>query len=910
MAHKIKEDDDNIIKKCNNYGFCCTYDMKNNFNYKSVTEAIAAVLKSRETQSEKLNKSIIRTNKIKESLQELIESTEELTKILGNNIALEANHQNMISSYRNRLAEENSCLNENLSKLEEVKRVMDRKNIRVPVVGVINSGKSTFLHSALGGSLNDKVKENLFPSAGAHKSCTGTRTVLIYDNNLEDVKVVAKFKDKPTFWKDCKQSICRMIKVLENLKVANQFPEIYDLQENFISGFDPIALLNGYYQSAEFNTLCKTHYQDERVAESVHDFCSLVHFSKNQDYSEDEMDLGTPKNEFSISNLIKSWNEGESYSMQIPSDNEFELVKKFVCKYDPNMKQGVNRYTTYCGVQVVEIRGNLCEEVAGLELVDSVGTNDDAISNEDQMRTLMQDSDAMILLERPQPQGHGGWSIKDCIDFVKKQKKIPSQFLYLVYNCYNNNMTIPSDLSLDLDSANKFFYSDECKRIYVSDVGEWEEVQSKMLVDMLVNLSNSVEETHKENLNSAEKAKSNISRSIHAIVKIAEDLEQICNTEKENASEKKKNIEHIFQQLFGEVEQLAFATENENETTLRVRANDITKHLIENLNLDFQPTNFNVIYEYVSPASPRYVYNRYVAFLCMYSHMLEDVKHQYNILKNDINLYVENKRRELLKILWESGHFKCIMSDLNSKDSSVLPSADEICEWLKQDAREILADALKDLLLHDIGTESLIDESIGKVIEQFDPKNLTAEKLFGQQMSDPNLENNEKDKVVVIKKQLSKKANELKIALLESVTENVENSSDTEGIEKENTRNKKEDDIWGNIFKDNSSQDNVKASDSKSSQDISYSNENLFDLDQKVRKGVVCDGILKKFRDKLRGDGLPQNAEQPINQLYNLYDHYYDVLLSKEEISHKKHLSELRSNTYKLAKGLIALCQN
>ena len=72
----------------------------------------------------------------------------------------------------------------------------------------------------------------------------------------------------------------------------------------------------------------------------------------------------------------------------------------------------------------------------------------------------------------------------------------------------------------------------------------------------------------------------------------------------------------------------------------------------------------------------------------------------------------------------------------------------------------------------------------------------------------------------------------------------------------------------------------------------------------------MCDDILKKFRDKLRGDDLPQNAEQPVSQLYNLYDHYYDVLLSQEEVSHKMHLNELRRNTDVLARQVTALCQN
>jgi len=904
MAHNFMEDDTNIIQKCHNYGFCCTYDTESKFSHESVKDAIAAVLASRSKQSEKLDRLITRTDKILEPLQGLIHSAKELAKVSGNGIGLENSYQDAIETYQERLAKEMNCLVKNLGTLEDAKRVMDRKYIRVPVVGVINSGKSTFLHSALGGNMSDTVKKNLFPSGKGHKSCTGTRTVLIYDNNSQGVRVIARFKDKLTFRNDCRQSVRRMINVLEALKVSGQFPEIYHLQDHIAEESDVIALLGEYCQSTEFKALCKIQYKDERDAESVKDFCSFVHFAKNQDYAEDKMDVGMPKNYFNMSDLITSWKEGTNYSIQIPSQREFERVKNFVCKYDPDMKQGIDHYTTYCGVQVVEIRGNLCGEIAGLELIDSVGANDDAISNEDQMKTLMQDSDAMILLERPQSLARGGWSIGECIEFVREQKKTPNQFLYLVYNCFENNMSTPSDLSLDIDSANKY-YSKNCKRVYVSDIGEWGEVQSKMLVDMLVHLSESVEETHKEYLNLAEEANSSISGSILVIRQIAESLGQICIAEDGNASEKKKNIEKILKQLFGEVEKLTFATRDEDKTPCRIRATEITQKLVENLNLDAKSVDFNRAYEYVSPTGPRYVYNRYAAFLCMYSHMLEDVKWQYNILKNDINTYVENKRQELLKILWENGRFQCIMSELSEKGSVVPPTADKICSWLKRNARELLADVLEDLLLQDIGAESLIDRSIGKVIEQFDPRNLTVEQLFGQQISDPSLENNEGAKAAAIVKQLSLKADELKNALLKSVTGTAENTPTLNKAEQGNTVRKKDDFSWDKILNGD-----LKASEPKQDQNVPSLNGNLFDLDQKVRKDVVCDGILKKFRDKLRGEGFAQNAEQPISQLYNLYDHYYDVLLSEEEVSHKKRLNELRHNTDVLARQLIVLCQN
>ncbi len=905
MAHNLMEDDANIIKKCHDYGFCCTYDAESKFRHESVKDAIAAVLASRSSQSEKLGRLIAGTDKVMGPLQELVHGAKELAKFSAHGAGAENDCQDVIGTYQEQLAKEMDCLAENLSTLEGAKRVMDRRYIRVPVVGVINSGKSTFLHSALGGGMSDTMKENLFPSAGGHQSCTGTRTVLIYDNDLEGLMVLAKFKDKLTFVNDCRQSIRRMINVLERLNLSGQYPGIYELQDNIAEGADVISLLGGYCQSAEFKALCKIQYKDARDAESVWDFCSFVHFSKNQDYTEDEMARGIQKNYFNLGDLTKSWKEGTDYGVQISLEHEFELVKNFVCKYDPDIKEGTNHYTTYCGVQVVEIRGNLCGEIAGLELIDSVGANDDAISNEEQMKTLMQDSDAMILLERPQSLARGGWSIGECVQFVREQKKASDQFLYLVYNCYKNNTTTPSDLSLDIDSAKKY-YSGDCKRVYVSDIGEWEEVQSKMLVDMLVNLSESVEETHKEYLSLAEKANSNISSSIQTIRQIAGSLGQICIAEDENASERKEFIEKILQRLFGEVEKLAFDTKNETKTPCRVRVNEITQNLVENLRLDAKTIDFNTSYEYVSPTGPRFVYNRYVAFLCMYSHMLEDAKRQYNILKTDINAYVANKRQELIKILWESGRFQCIMSDPDAKGSVGSPDAGEICSWLRKNARELLADVLEDLLLKDIGAESLIDGSIGKVIEQFEPKNLTLEQLFGQQISDPGLENDESAKAAVIVKQLSMKADELRNALLENVLRIADGTPESD----RSAARKKEDSDWDKILNNNTAVVG-KTSDWKPEQNLPTfgADADLFDLDQRIRKDVVCDGILKKFRDKLRGEGLPQNAEQPINQLYNLYYRYYDVLLSEEELSYKKRLGELRRNTDMLARQLIVLCQ-
>lgn len=243
MAHNHMEDDANIIKKCHDYGFCCTYDTEGKFSHESVKDAIAAVLASRAKQSEKLGRLITRTDKIMNPLQDLIRSAKELAKVSANGTGLESNNQDVIETYHDRLVNEMDCLTRNLGMLEDAKRVMDRKYIRVPVVGVINSGKSTFLHSALGGNMSDTVKKNLFPSGKGHKSCTGTRTVLIYDNSSEGVRVIARFKDKHTFRNDCRQSVRRMVKLLEALNVSGQFPEIYNLQDSIDGETDVMALL-------------------------------------------------------------------------------------------------------------------------------------------------------------------------------------------------------------------------------------------------------------------------------------------------------------------------------------------------------------------------------------------------------------------------------------------------------------------------------------------------------------------------------------------------------------------------------------------------------------------------------------------------------------------------------------------
>lgn len=81
-------------------------------------------------------------------------------------------------------------------------------------------------------------------------------------------------------------------------------------------------------------------------------------------------------------------------------------------------------------------------------------------------------------------------------------------------------------------------------------------------------------------------------------------------------------------------------------TTLKGKVNDTTNRLGEKL--DPSPIPFEKVYEYVISDTPGYIYNRYTAYLFMYARMLENVKRQYQNLKNDIDDYVEKKRRELL----------------------------------------------------------------------------------------------------------------------------------------------------------------------------------------------------------------------------------------------------------------------
>lgn len=159
MAHHMEGDDKNIIQKCRKYGFLCTYDQESSFRNESVTDAIDAVLASRAEQSEKLGGLIARTNKIMDPLEKLISCMKELT---GISIKQETVHKDVFASYKKMLIDEKDCLALNLGVLKKTQKVMERKNIRVPVVGLINAGKSTFLDSAVG-NIDKEVKKNLFP---------------------------------------------------------------------------------------------------------------------------------------------------------------------------------------------------------------------------------------------------------------------------------------------------------------------------------------------------------------------------------------------------------------------------------------------------------------------------------------------------------------------------------------------------------------------------------------------------------------------------------------------------------------------------------------------------------------------------------------------------------------------------
>ena len=98
MAHQIVGDDLNIIQKCRDYGFCCTYDQESKFRQESVTDAIAAVLASREKQAEKLGRLVARTDKIMDPLDKLIDCAKELTGIPERDGGQEINHKDVFAS--------------------------------------------------------------------------------------------------------------------------------------------------------------------------------------------------------------------------------------------------------------------------------------------------------------------------------------------------------------------------------------------------------------------------------------------------------------------------------------------------------------------------------------------------------------------------------------------------------------------------------------------------------------------------------------------------------------------------------------------------------------------------------------------------------------------------------------------
>ncbi len=939
MAHNRQADDENIIAKCREYGFYCTYDLEPDpalFHQGDVQDAIQGVLKSRREQAGRLEEMLRRAGSVAEPLDRLIGCAEEL----ANDGTIEDGIKETLRQHKDQLAEKKNSLEKNTAVLEEVKAIMDRTNIRVPVVGIINSGKSTFLRSALG-DIDQEKKKNLFPSAGALKSCTGTRTILIYDDGKKGVTVTARFKDEEEFRFDCRQAVVRMKEILGGN--AGAYPELCRLEESLEEKtVNPVQLLRKYQDSGELRKVAAIPFSED-IWESVHNFCSMVHFSRNQDYSEKDMSRGLAWEGmgFRADELVQSWTEGTPYSMEISPENDFGLVKRFVCKYNPDAKEADERYTAYCGVKQIEIRGNLCEKIAGLELVDSVGANDDAISIEDQMTALLKESDAVILIKRPQSQMPNGWTVKNYIDLFEEQNKAPDQFLNLVLNCYRANEHTPSELWYDLDTVKQ--YKEKCRSVYVSDIGDWEEVQAKVLADVLFRLAGSIEKTHKDCLERAQKASGAIRTMLPAIGRLAKSLGRVSKAGND-ASEKMDEINRILYHIYDEIEKLVIRTKEERNNSIREEAVLITEELQVK-------DEYEVAYHYVSSGGPRYIYNRYTMFLCMYSHMLEDVRRQYGRLESEINSYVEEKRGELLDILWNKGRFCSVIEDMES------PSAQDICDWLKENNQEALSDVFYHVFLKDIRAEDLIDSSIGKLIEQFGPQNLTMEELLGRELSDPELEHDEERKLEVIRNQLSGKLEEMRLLLGgclgrnamsgvsgdengkdgasggsgRIVSETVSDGRNTksrfyesedDGDESSDSADLKKD--WRNSWyaadqkessaeksdsgKDRSEEGGPESTGEENSREKLYQSKE-FDLDSKVREDLVCDGILKKFWDRLRGIDVSQGTGQPWNQLYNLYYRYYDQLATEDERAAKEHARNLEAELVSLSDQLSKVCQ-
>ncbi len=935
MAHIKQADDENIIVKCRENGFYCTYDPEPDpgmFHQGDVQDAIQGVLKSRREQAGRLEEMLRRADSVEEPLDRLIGCAEEL----ANDQTIEDGIKESLRQHKDQLVEKKNSLEENTAVLEDVKTIMDRTNIRVPIVGIINSGKSTFLRSALG-DIDQEKKKNLFPSAGALKSCTGTRTILIYDDGKKGVTVTARFKDEAEFRFDCRQAVVRMREILGGN--ASAYPELCRLEESLEEKTEnPVQLLRKYQDSGELRKFGAIPFSED-IWESVHNFCSMVHFSKSQDYSEKDMSCGLAWEGlgFRADELVQSWMEGTPYSREISPENDFGLVKRFVCKYNPDAKEADERYTAYCGVKQIEIRGNLCEKIAGLELVDSVGANDDAISIEDQMTALLKESDAVILIKRPQSQMPNGWTVKNYIDLFEAQDKAPDQFLNLVINCYRANEHTPSELWYDLDTVKQ--YKGNCRSVYVSDIGDWEEVQAKVLADVLFRLAGSIEKTHKDCLERAQKASGAIRTMLPAVGRLAKSLRRISKAGND-ASEKMDEINRILYHIYDEIEKLVIRTKEERNNPIREEAVKITDGLQVK-------DEYKVAYNYVSSGGPRYIYNRYTMFLCMYSHMLEDVRRQYGALENKIDFYVEEKRKQLLDILWQEGRFCSVMGDLDS------PSARDIYGWLKENNQEALSDVLYHVFLKDIRAEDLIDSSIGKLIEQFGPKNLTMEELLGKELSDPELEHDEERKLKVINGQLLRKLEELRLLLggcldrdAMSGVSGDENGKDGDPGEsgrsvsgERDTKSRfydSEDD--GDEFSDSvdlkkdwrnpwyatgQKEDNTEKCGSEKDHLEKGGPENTgeengreklyqskeFDLDIRVREDLVCDGILKKFWDRLRGIDVSQGTGQPWNQLYNLYYRYYDQLATEDERAAKEHARKLQAELGSLSDQLSQACQ-
>lgn len=894
MVHMPQADDPNIIQVCrkNNKAlrenkYFCTFDEDyyNEEQQQDVTAAITAVVESRHREFEWMGKVVNQSKNVINQLSELIQRTDKLIDIADSkdNVCIVA------TEIQEQLQRELKTLEENNEVLSDSRRVMERENIRVPVVGVINSGKSTFLRSALG-SENKQITDNLFPTAGVQKSCTGTCTVLVYDNKTDKLTVKVWFKNKKEFIESCKKATDNLIKELKDTYLLNlkSYPMLQDLKENLEKSKieDIITVLSNYGKTREFISICRLNWVDK--TEIINSFCSMIHFVKNETFMETARDQGNFNSLIDIKKLKQSWVEGTNSPQIIPDNNYYKDIKQYVCKFDPENPQ--IRFSTYFGIQKIEIRGQLCPKIAGLELVDSIGGNDKAISNDALIQDLTENSDAVILLERPQSQQKEGWSIKKYIDTIKNQIYAPG--VYLVYNCdQTNNITDPSYVRIALDEAKLNDYDENCKQLYITDLNISNEVQSRMLVGMLINLADNIKEVHEKCLNQAYTARDNINRSIDIVKKLTNDLLQKCNVEDDNVA-RQQHVDQVIKNIRDEIKNLFNETRSESDSPLRNQAIEITENLIKNL----QGNLLDNPYEYLRVNASDMMYNRYTEFLCLYSQMLESIRKQFYIMRNTIDCYVEKKRKDILNIFWEQGRFKNIVKVQSLNEL-------EISEWLKEHHKP-LSDILEDSIKENLGVDAneLIQNSIDKQIQQFCPKHLTVEELFGSEISELKEDMNMNELNQAMKKQLLSLAEELQSSLMNSIKpDNMNRFYQKMPYQQANEMNQ-----WATLMRNNAPQESLRQLDVNLS-DINKLDVNPFDLDSQLRVNKIC-GVLKKLSDQICGGGFAYGKTSMYELLYELYFKYYDNILTKEEVNNRYLLSKAYKNLIEQAEKVSKTC--